>query len=148
MQESWVNMARIYTYCRQRRQNWLVLCKPPANPSCLQQICRINLLKISLMQKSIQQKMFKAVRHWQQSGLTKKAWCAKNKIAYATFHYWYKRYRDQAVVSEQSTSEGFVQLMVNDTTAGGCWCELVWANGPRLIFQQPVSAEFLKGLIA
>jgi len=101
-----------------------------------------------LMQKSIQQKMFKAVRHWQQSGLTKKAWCAKNKIAYATFHYWYKRYRDQAVVSEQSTSEGFVQLMVNDTTAGGCWCELVWANGPRLIFQQPVSAEFLKGLIA
>lgn len=92
--------------------------------------------------------MFRSIRRWQQSGLTQKAWCEKKHIAYATFHYWYKRYRTiEEPALDQDSSEGFVQLMVDDTTATGCWCELSLPDGRKLVFQQPVSAEFLSILI-
>lgn len=99
------------------------------------------------MQISIQQKMFKQISRWQQSGLSQKVWCGKNNMAYATFHYWYKRYREQGVQATGS-SAGFVKLTVNDPTATvSGWCELVLSNGKKLVFQQPMSAEFLKMLI-
>jgi hypothetical protein len=85
---------------------------------------------------------------WHQSNLTKKKWCEKHNIAYATFHYWYKRYRGQALVVPQKASGDFVKLTVNDSTIAGGWCELTLTEGKRLIFQQPVSAEFLRKLIA
>jgi hypothetical protein len=100
------------------------------------------------MQNSIKEKMFKGICRWQHSGLTQKAWCDKNKIAYGTFHYWYKRYRtsEKRVVGQDAT-EGFVQLMVDDTPKVGCWCELVFPNGRKLAFHQPVGADFLRSLI-
>ena len=39
--------------------------------------------------------MFKSISGWRQSGLTQKAWCAKNDITYSSFHYWYGRYRSE-----------------------------------------------------
>ena len=30
---------------------------------------------------------------WQQSGLSQKAFCAANNIAYHVFHYWYRVYK-------------------------------------------------------
>ena len=100
------------------------------------------------MQNSLQQKMFKRIVLWQQSNLKQKAWCEKNNMPYATFHYWYKRYRDQALVVQKKNSADFIQLTVNDPLPRSCWCELAFTNGKRLIFQQPVSAEFLRMLIA
>ena len=102
----------------------------------------------TVMQDSIRRKMFKGISRWQRSGLTQKAWCEKNSIAYATFHYWYKRYRtsEEQAVSPKSP-EGFVQLMVDDPVSAGCCCELVLPNGRKVIFHQPVSAGFLRLLI-
>jgi hypothetical protein len=101
------------------------------------------------MQNSIQQKMFKGISRWQQSGLTQKAWCDKNKITYATFHYWYRRYRtSEKPVLDQHSSEGFVQLRVDGNSSGNCWCELELTNGRKLAFHQAVSADFLRSLIA
>lgn len=91
--------------------------------------------------------MFKGIARWQQSGMSQKAWCGKHNIAYATFHYWYKRYREQAPVLTQESPGGFIKLTVNDPMTGGYWCELSLANGKKLFFQQPVSAEFLRMLI-
>lgn len=100
------------------------------------------------MQNSIHQKMFKGIGRWQQSGLTQKAWCEKNNIAYGTFHYWYKRYRtSEKAAIDQGSSEGFVQLMVDDASSAGSWCELVLPNGRKLVFHQAVSAGFLRLLI-
>ena len=89
-----------------------------------------------------QQQMFKSITRWQQSGLSQKAWCEKNDIAYATFHYWYKRFRTAEVPAAiQDTDNGFVQLLVGGTSTAG-WCELVLADGKKLVFHQPVSAAF------
>lgn len=91
--------------------------------------------------------MFKRISRWQQSGLSQKAWCEKNNIAYATFHYWYKRYRSNEASVDHGTGEGFVQLMVDDTNQAGCWCELTLPGGKKLVFHQPVGVELLKHLL-
>jgi hypothetical protein len=50
------------------------------------------------------------ITQWQQSGMTQKAFCTTNNIAYHVFHYWYGVYR-----SNQNTTSTF--LPVNVTTA-------------------------------
>jgi hypothetical protein len=98
------------------------------------------------MQESIEQRMFEGIRDWQQSGLTQKAWCEKSNIRYATFHYWYKRYRREGVVAEHHVDNGFVRVIV-DSSKMDPWCELAMADGKRLIFHAPVSVEYLRSLI-
>lgn len=99
------------------------------------------------MQNSNQSKMFRAIRRWQLSGLSQKAWCEKNELAYSSFHYWYKQYRSQLPDSGPDTPEGFVQLVTEDNIGGGSWCTLTFANGSTLNFHQPVGPEVLKALI-
>lgn len=93
--------------------------------------------------------MFKSISRWQQSGLTQKAWCEKNNVAYGTFHYWYKRYRmqDGNDSADHGDAGSFVQLMADTSPASASGCELLLSEGKRLVFHQPVSAEFLKTLI-
>ena len=79
---------------------------------------------------------------WQQSGQSQKQFCLQNNIAYHVFHYWYKVYRNQV----SANSGSFVTL--NITTELQSNVELHLTNGRRLVFHQPVSADFLKALIA
>lgn len=99
------------------------------------------------MQESIQQKMFKGIDRWKQSGLSQKDWCERYNISYATFHYWYRRYRNAEASVEEGT-DGFVQLVVRDTGSGDGWCELSMPDGRRLVFHQAVGADFLKQLMS
>lgn len=92
--------------------------------------------------------MFEGIIHWQQSGLTQKAWCEQNDVAYGAFHYWYKRYRNEeaAASPDKGPDGGFVRLMV-DSSVTSAWCELVSGDGKKLIFHQPLSVEFIRALI-
>jgi hypothetical protein len=99
------------------------------------------------MQDSIQRKMFKGIDRWKQSGLTQRDWCERNNISYATFHYWYRRYRN-ADSSLEEGSDGFVQLMVRGGVSTDGWCELSMPDGRRLVFHQAVDADFLKQLVS
>jgi hypothetical protein len=100
------------------------------------------------MSESNQQKFFERIINWQQSGLSQKAWCEQNNVAYGVFHYWYRRFRNQQTGNTQNKSEGFVQLLVQDRPSGTPWCELVLDKGHKLFFHQPVSAEFIRSLLA
>jgi hypothetical protein len=99
------------------------------------------------MAESNQEKFFERIINWQQSGLSQKAWCEQNNVAYGVFHYWYRRFRNQQTGNKQNKSESFVQLLVQDRPAGSPWCELVLVKGHKLYFHQPVSAEFIKNLL-
>jgi hypothetical protein len=99
------------------------------------------------MSSSNQHQMFARVQQWQQSGLSQKAWCEQNNMAYHVFHYWYKRFRHQPPESEAATKSGFVQLQVQDRFSGTPWCELVLANGQKLFFHQPVPAAFIRTIL-
>jgi hypothetical protein len=100
------------------------------------------------MQKSLEKRMFKGIMRWQQSGLTQKAWCEKNKMSYGTFHYWYKRYRfkENGDESREETG-GFVSIRVDEPLVTSGWCELWLSENKKVVFYQPVNAEFLKSLI-
>ena len=43
--------------------------------------------------KEHKDKKLQMISRWQQSGLTQKAFCSANNIAYHVFHYWYGVYR-------------------------------------------------------
>lgn len=45
---------------------------------------------------------------WQQSGLSKKAYCSQANVACSTFHYWAKKLYLKAL----SSSSGFMELKV------------------------------------
>jgi len=93
--------------------------------------------------------MFERILLWQQSGLTQKAWCENNNVAYGTFHYWYKRYRNEALTAspDGSGEGGFVRLMV-DSPIAAAWCELIWGDEKKLVFHQPLDVEFIRSLIS
>src|SRR5215216_1939768 len=99
------------------------------------------------MSKANQQKYFDNIIRWQQSGLSQKAWCAQNGITYSSFHYWYKRFRNEKADYKQITGDGFVHLKVQDRSLGTPWCELALGNGHKLSFYQPVPAEFIRILL-
>jgi hypothetical protein len=100
------------------------------------------------MSKSNQQQFFAHIMQWQQSGLSKKAWCEQNNVMYSAFHYWYKQYRNRQSETDKNNDNNFVQLVVHDRPAVTPWCELVFDGGRRLIFYHPVAAEFIRNLLA
>jgi hypothetical protein len=79
---------------------------------------------------------------WQQSGLSQKQYCLEQNIPYHVFYYWYRQSRDKADV----TAPGFVQLCTS-LPASGLHAELLLTDGRRILFHQPVNADFLKALL-
>src|SRR6516225_6274217 len=99
------------------------------------------------MSKTNQQQMFDGILHWQQSGLSQKAWCEQNDMPYSSFHYWYRRFRNQQPDIKQGKANGFVQVLVQDRSPGAPWCEVVLGDGNRIFFHQPVPVELIRSLL-
>ena len=100
------------------------------------------------MQKdeATREQMFSLIRDWQQSGLSQKAFCEQHTIRYHIFHYWYKCFRELQLTPK---SEGFIPIKIQrSNTANTASAELVYPDGKRLLFHQPVSSDFLKALIS
>lgn len=95
------------------------------------------------MQSSeLQQQMFNHIEQWQNSGLSQKTFCQQINLAYNSFHYWYRRYR----LKEGRPASAFIKLGVSPVAASS-HMELIMPDGKRLVFHQPVSADYLKVLI-
>lgn len=97
------------------------------------------------MQKDtkVREGMISMINHWQQSGLNQKAYCMQHDVRYHVFHYWYKVYRNANALPGAS----FVRLRVAPSP-GSSVAELICTDGKRLVFHQPVTADYLKVLIS
>lgn len=85
------------------------------------------------------EQMRSTINEWQDSGLSKKAFCREREINYATFHYWYKR-------METPPSRGFAEVHIGtERHCGGC--ELIFPSGARMIFEGEPSATWLRALV-
>ena len=93
--------------------------------------------------EQVQDKMFACIRSWQQSDVSQKEWCRQQEIPYHIFHYWYRKYKDQQAPADGKGA--FVQLAMTSRPATGC--EVVFADGTRIVFHQPVGAAYLKDLL-
>jgi|SRR5665213_3656150 len=82
------------------------------------------------------------ITQWQESGLTQKAFCTTNNIAYHVFHYWYGVYR-----SKQKTTNSFVPVKIRSSIKD----EPVTITGPSGIqVRLPItdqSFRFIKQLL-
>lgn len=88
------------------------------------------------------QQQLAMIASWQQSGISQKQYCLQNNIAYHIFHYWYKIYR----ADQPADSGSFVTLNIGPQPPANV--EIYLTDGRRIIFHQPVSADYLKVLIA
>jgi transposase-like protein len=90
--------------------------------------------------KTNDEEMFLIIEEWQRSKVSQKQYCREHDIAYHIFHYWYRKYRDRQTTS---TASGFVEIK---RVPAGPFAEFSFPGGSRVIFHQPVSIEYLKGL--
>lgn len=86
-----------------------------------------------------QEQMEATIVEWQNSGLSKTAFCREREIAYHTFHYWCKR-----VLSP--VSSGFDELKVAHGAPGTTF-ELNFPSGARMTFEGQPSAAWLRELL-
>jgi hypothetical protein len=82
------------------------------------------------------------LHQYKQSNLTVRRFCEAQNLNKGTFNTWKKRYRSQ--VTLPGNSNGFMELQVS--SAFGATQLFAEVNGIRIY--QPVSADFLKALIA
>ena len=94
----------------------------------------------------VHRQMFDMIEQWQQSGLTKKAYCNQQSIKHHTFYYWYKRYRQQHADTDNKSSS-FVKLQIEKSQATPS-VEIHFPGGIRLLFHDAVSSNYLKTLIS
>ena len=92
--------------------------------------------------ESVRDQMFSMIESWQKSGQSQKAWCLNKEIAYHIFHYWYREFRKAAPQVEGGND--FIALSVKPSSAA---CEVVYGDGTRIIFHEPVPVFYLKSLL-
>ena len=93
--------------------------------------------------ESIREQMFASIASWQSSELSQKEWCQKQGITYHVFHYWYRKYRELAPESTDASS--FVRLSVK--AVDNASCEIVFVDGTKIVFREPVPVHYLKSLL-
>jgi hypothetical protein len=86
-----------------------------------------------------QEQMQATITEWQNSGLSKKAFCRDRKITYQTFHYWCKR------LLSAGTS-GFEEVNLTHRSQTDTFV-LNFPSGARMTFQGQPSASWLRELL-
>ncbi len=94
----------------------------------------------------LRRQMFEMIEHWQQSGLTKKEYCLQQSIKHHSFYYWYKCYKTDHGIADNS-SGGFAKLKIDKPLIAAS-VEIHFPDGVRLLFHEPVSSNYLKALIS
>ena len=95
------------------------------------------------MRHSAEERMFSLIRQWQGSGLSQKDFCEKKDIVYATFHYWYKKFRDAD--QEPSLSPSFTPVTM-PLMGSGAFCTVRLQDGIQIDFHAPVPPGYLNQL--
>lgn len=99
------------------------------------------------------QKMFAVIEAYQASGLTQKAFCQSEGLAFSTFQYWLSRYRKQHRSDHQQSSRHlFVELtpqtLLPPNHVGDPGVVVSYPNGVAVSLGATVDLALLKELIA
>lgn len=95
------------------------------------------------MARSAEDRMFALIRQWQGSGMTQKDFCVKKSIVYATFLYWYKKFRDADHTDKPVPS--FVPVTM-PVVGSSSFCTVHLAGGIQIDFHAPVPPAYLNQL--
>ena len=93
-----------------------------------------------------QQLMFSLIEIWQSSNKSQQEFCKEKDIEYHKFTYWFRKYK--SVHSPTGTdTKFFKQIKLKEQSPSSTQVELVFPDGRKLIFHQPVDASFLRTLL-
>jgi len=104
-------------------------------------------------QRHTQAEMFAQVEAWRKSNLPQKIYCTQQGLAYSTFQYWAKKYREE--FSDQGAQEftpGFIPVKVepdpetNQVRIPG-QLHFLFPNGIQVMCPESVHPEVLKTLL-
>lgn len=83
------------------------------------------------------------ISSWQQSGQSKKEFCAEQRIKVHTFQYWYQKYQVEQLESQAESA--FIRLRPPEELCGHYHYTISYPNGVRLqIGRELSSTELLK----
>ena len=93
-----------------------------------------------------QQLMFSLIEVWKQGGQSQQEFCKEKDLDYHQFQYWLRRYKQaNGVVVEQKPSFSRIQMSSDSSKVSSM--EVLYPDGKRIIFHQPVDASFLRSLL-
>ena len=98
--------------------------------------------------QTTQHLMFSLIELWKNSEKTQQEFCRDKELAYNKFQYWFRKYRaihSPAVVTDEKP--GFREIEFKDQLSGTSSVEVVYPDGRKLIFHQPVAVSFLRSLL-
>lgn len=92
--------------------------------------------------------MLALIKQWEQSGMRQKDFYQQHNIPAHVFYYWHKCYKKPKAGARKpiAPANSFVQLQPLAPSASSI--EMHFQNGNRIIFNQPVSVDYLKALIS
>jgi hypothetical protein len=86
---------------------------------------------------------FGMIERWQESKQTISQFCKTENIAFHVFYYWHSKYKKQ-----NSPPAKFIKIAAPEISQMQLnYCELHFANGMRLVFNQMPDAGFIKQLL-
>lgn len=95
--------------------------------------------------------MYPLVKSWQQSGQSKLAFSQAHGLKPHTFHYWVKKYEQEATKKLLSDNNSkFIPLAIAEFTeqkTSKSQLALTYPNGVRLELSAPINIEYLSTLI-
>lgn len=96
-------------------------------------------------------RMFSFIDGWSKSNQSQKEYCKQHQVGYHVFHYWYKLWKDE----KQSTSihSDFIPVkvsseQVNGMEPGGKTTEIIFPDGTRVVFYQPLDANYIRSVVS
>jgi len=103
-------------------------------------------------QRYSKEEMYLAVEMWQESGLSQRKFCKREKLALQTFGYWLRKYRNE---KQEPTNpcRTFIPVEVpgarfdEPSSSGGSTIEVFFPNGVRLSCPAGIDITQLKTLI-
>ena len=79
---------------------------------------------------------------WEQSKLNKKNFCDQKGINYQTFIGWFVQKRNKGKLPEKK----FIPVQI-EQSGNALFAEIHLSSNKKIILHQPVSAEFLQGIL-
>jgi len=81
------------------------------------------------------------ILQWQQSGKSRKEFCAEQGVSYNSLVGWCKQFRDQ------KKSTGFAEIKVCESKESGLFAQVHLSGGIKIDFYQRVPADYFQSLI-
>jgi hypothetical protein len=94
-----------------------------------------------------QQLMFSLIEMWKQNNGSQREFCREKELDYHQFQYWFRRYKKLNNSQSEIRQSGFMEVKVKERIINSAAIELIFPDGRKLIFHQPVDVSFLRSLL-